>query len=166
MVVIILGLYHKAVLRIRAEAVLLIIIVKAVLYIRVEVTLDTEAVDPVATKTVINTGIVHHRVEILVIMINQGIQVKVKVTGHHILGVWNLHQPITMTDIQHHVTMIGAHHPLLMSTHLLLPNKREEVVDINLVGMIVTGVAPPSTSVTLLPLEEVLNIKKQFLLTL
>ena len=143
MVVMILGLHHKVVLRIRAEGVI-IIIVKAVLYIRVEVTMDTEAVGPVVTKTVINTGIVHHRVEILVIMINQGIQVKV--IGHHILGVWNLHQLITATDthlLQHHITMIGAHHPLLMSTHLLLPEKGEEAVDIKVIGMIVTGVVLP-----------------------
>ena len=146
MVVMILGLHHKVVLHIRAKVVLLIIIVKAILYIRVKVTPDTEAVDPAATETVINTRIVHHRVEILVIMINQCVQVKVKVTGHHILGIWNLHQLITTTDTQHHVTMIGAHHPLLMSTHLLLLEKGEEVVDIKVVGMIVTWDGPPPPS--------------------
>ena len=140
MVVMIPGLHHKVVLRIKAGAVLPIIIVKAIFHIRVKVTMDTEVVDPVATKTVMDTGIVHHTVEILVILINQCGQVKV--IGHHILGVWNLHQLITTTDTQHHVTMIGACHPLLMGTHLL-PKKGEEVVDIKVVGMIVTGVGLP-----------------------
>ena len=140
MVVMIRSLHHKVVLRIRAGAVLPIIIVKAIFHIRVEVTMDTEAVDLVATETVMDTGIVHHTVEILVILINQCGQVKV--TGHHILGVWNLHQLITTTDthlLQHHITMIGAYHPLLMGTHLF-PKKGEEVVDIKVVGILVIGV--------------------------
>ena len=143
MVVMIPGLHHKVVLRIRAGAVLPIIIVKAIFHIRVKVTMDTEAVDPVATKTVMDTGIVHHTVEILVILINQCGQVKV--IGHYILGVWNLHRLITTTDthlLQYYITMIGAHHPLLMGTYLL-PEKGEEVADIKVVGMIVTGVGLP-----------------------
>ena len=70
MVVMIPGLYHKVILCIRAGTVLPIILVKAILHIRIKVTLDMERMDPLATKTVMDTGIVHHIVETLV-MINQ-----------------------------------------------------------------------------------------------
>ena len=153
------GLHHEVVLRTRAEevvppgvVVLPIIMIKVVLHIRIEVTLDTgtvdqvgtETVDPVATETVMDTGIVHHKVEVLVITIDQCVQVEVM--GHHLLGVWNLHQLITMTDthlLQHHITMIEAHRPLLMDMHLLHEEGEEEVVNIMVVGMIVTEVVLP-----------------------
>ena len=110
-------------------------------HIRVEVSQHTGAVDLVATETVTDTEIIHHRrVEVLVITIHQC--VRVEVTGRHLLGAWNLHQLTTMTDMHprhHHTAMTGSHHPHLMDMHLL-PKEGEEVADIMTMGMVVMEV--------------------------
>lgn len=127
-------------------------IIKAmvVLRIRVEVTLDTGAVDLAVTETaietVMGTEVIHHRrLEILAITIlHQCVQAE-EVMGHRIPGaLWNLHRLTIMTDmhhLHHRIVMIGARLPHLMDTHLLLPEEEVVVVDIMVETMVVTEVA-------------------------
>lgn len=146
MVVMTPGHHEVVVLHIKAGVVPPIIRAMVVLHIRVGVALHIGAVlhigaaDLVATETVMGTEIVYYRIEILVIMVHQCVQVEV-MGYHHILGVvWILHQVITMTGMgphHHHIAMIEAHHT---HTHIL-PLLLEEVVDIMVVDMVITGAA-------------------------